>query len=204
MCRKGADVLKKLTNDHRTRITKMLIRKALTDLMAYKPVTDISVKELCEKAGINRGTFYSHYTDIYDLLEKIEEEMVGELINALKPLVEGGNAAITPFMISPDVFRVIKEFSDITSAILGPCGDKTFPEKLINIGHDICIDAYIKHFSGATRKQIEFYYAFVSAGVISILQGWMKSGWRESPEEIAGAVNGIMANGIGYLGKPSE
>ena len=75
MCRKGADVLKKLTNDHRTRITKMLIRKALTDLMAYKPVTDISVKELCEKAGINRGTFYSHYTDIYNLLEKIEEEM---------------------------------------------------------------------------------------------------------------------------------
>ena len=62
--------MKKLTNDHRTRVTKMLIRKAFTSLLSQKPIQSISVKELCELAGINRGTFYSHYTDIYDLLRK--------------------------------------------------------------------------------------------------------------------------------------
>lgn len=56
-------------SDQRTRLTKMLIRKAFTELLREKPVQNITVKELCQTAGINRGTFYSHYTDIYDLLQ---------------------------------------------------------------------------------------------------------------------------------------
>ncbi|MFR9208180.1 MAG: TetR/AcrR family transcriptional regulator [Lachnospiraceae bacterium] len=62
------------TTDHRTRVTKMLIRKAFTDLLKQKPIQSISIKELCESAGINRGTFYSHYSDIYDLLKQIEDD----------------------------------------------------------------------------------------------------------------------------------
>ena len=75
--------MKKLTNDHRTRVTKMLIRKAFTSLLSQKPIQSISVKELCELAGINRGTFYSHYTDIYDLLRTIEAEMLADFERAM-------------------------------------------------------------------------------------------------------------------------
>lgn len=60
-------------NDQRIRLTKMLIRKAFTELLQNKPVQSISVKELCTAAGINRGTFYAHYTDIYDLMHQIED-----------------------------------------------------------------------------------------------------------------------------------
>lgn len=55
------------SRDHRARVTQILIQKALTKLLREKPIHRISVKELCEEAGINRGTFYAHYTDIYDL-----------------------------------------------------------------------------------------------------------------------------------------
>ena len=44
-------------NDHRTRVTKMLIRKAFTDQLRQKPIQSITVKALCDAAGINRGTF---------------------------------------------------------------------------------------------------------------------------------------------------
>ena len=54
--------MKKFTEDHRSRVTKLLLRRAFTDLLEQKPIQSISVKELCERAGINRGTFYSHYT----------------------------------------------------------------------------------------------------------------------------------------------
>ena len=67
--------MKTPANDHRVRVTKMLIRRAFTDLLKQKPLQSITIKELCAAAGINRGTFYAHYTDIYDLLAKIEEEM---------------------------------------------------------------------------------------------------------------------------------
>ena len=53
--------------DHRTRLTKMMILNAMTGLLKEKPIQNITVKELCERAEINRGTFYLHYHDIYDL-----------------------------------------------------------------------------------------------------------------------------------------
>lgn len=43
----------------------MLIRREFLELLRTKPMQSISIKELCTAAGINRGTFYSHYTDIY-------------------------------------------------------------------------------------------------------------------------------------------
>ena len=66
--------------DHRTRVTKMLIRRAFTELLRVKPVQSISIKELCEKAGVNRGTFYAHYASVHDLLMQMEDEMLSEIL----------------------------------------------------------------------------------------------------------------------------
>lgn len=79
--------MKKESNDHRVRITKLLIRRSFTDLLKTKPIQSISVKELSDRAGINRGTFYTHYQDIYALLEEIENEMLIEFSQALEPLL---------------------------------------------------------------------------------------------------------------------
>lgn len=80
--------MKPTGNDHRTRVTRMLIRKAFTELLRQKPIQDISIRELCAAAGINRGTFYLHYKDIYDLRDQIEEEMMADFQKALSPLLE--------------------------------------------------------------------------------------------------------------------
>lgn len=76
--------------DHRVRVTKTLIRKAFTELLTKKPIQSISIKELCELAGINRGTFYAHYQDIYDLRQKIEDEMYHDVQRTLSPLFGRG------------------------------------------------------------------------------------------------------------------
>ena len=57
--------------DHRVVVTEKWIKKAFIDLLMVKPIYCIKVKEVCENAGINRGTFYLHYKDIYDLLDKL-------------------------------------------------------------------------------------------------------------------------------------
>ena len=64
--------------DGRVRITRQMIRTALLNLLREKPLQHITVRELCEKASINRGTFYAHYDDIYDLMEQIEQSMFDE------------------------------------------------------------------------------------------------------------------------------
>ena len=75
-----------MANDYRVRVTKMLIRKEFTELLKTKPVQSITVREICERTGINRSTFYNHYTDVYDLLEQIERDMLAELGENLKTI----------------------------------------------------------------------------------------------------------------------
>ena len=64
--------------DRRVRRTKALLLQGLIQLMEEKDIKDISVKELSDLADINRGTFYLHYSDVYNMLGKIEEELFQE------------------------------------------------------------------------------------------------------------------------------
>ena len=62
--------------DRRVRRTKHLIKQSLIELMYEKPFKDITVTDITKRADLNRGTFYLHYIDIYDLLSKIENEIL--------------------------------------------------------------------------------------------------------------------------------
>ena len=64
--------------DRRVRKTKKQLKQALTKLLMNKELKDVSVLELTELADINRGTFYLHYKDIYDLYDQTENEILNE------------------------------------------------------------------------------------------------------------------------------
>ena len=70
--------------DRRIRKTKTQLKNGLAKLMAEKSINEISVKELVELVDINRSTFYLHYSDIYNLLEEIEEEMLSEIKQSIE------------------------------------------------------------------------------------------------------------------------
>ncbi len=189
----------KKETDHRVRVTNMLIRRALMELLKQKPLQSISIKELCEKAEINRGTFYAHYTDLYDLLAKVEADMTEDLMHALEPLLNEDSGDQTYLKITAGVFRCLKENADICTVTLGPYGDKNFAARLINMGRERCIEKYTAYFSHADRKQIDYFYAFVSAGCIGLLEKWLAEGMSTSAEEIAEITENIMMQGIQFL-----
>ena len=62
--------------DRRVRRTREQLKRALTQLLLEKPVREITVRELTDRADVNRGTFYAHYTDLYDMLEQMENELL--------------------------------------------------------------------------------------------------------------------------------
>ena len=140
--------MKEKRQDHRTRVTKLLIRKAFTQLLNEKPIQSISVKELCMQAGINRGTFYAHYRDIYDLMEQIEAEMTRDFQEVLKPLLEAKGPDLTPLKITTSIFQCLKENADICAVTLGPHGDKAFARRLINLGQERCLESYAAFLKG--------------------------------------------------------
>ena len=186
-------------NDHRTRVTKMLIRKAFTDQLRHKPIQSITVKALCDAAGINRGTFYAHYDDIYDLLHQVEAEMMQDLETAFKPLLETETADLTQLRITAEIFRCLRNNADICTVTLGPYGDKSFAQRLIQIGREKCMETYTRYFPDATPKQIELYYTFMSAGSIGLLESWLAEGMTMTAEELAETAEALMTQGIGFL-----
>ena len=115
------------TKDHRVRVTQRLIREAFTDLLKQKPIQSISIKELCERAGINRGTFYAHYRDIYDLREKIESEMYQAVLGELRPLLDS-EGSVTYRDITAAVFQWMRENRDMCEAGRGGAGCALFWE----------------------------------------------------------------------------
>ena len=69
--------------DLRIERTRKCIKDAFIDLRKTKPIEKISVKELAALACINKATFYSHYTDIYDLSEQLENETISSIVEKI-------------------------------------------------------------------------------------------------------------------------
>ena len=69
-----------MKDDKRKRLSVELLKQALIELLQKKDMDRISIKELCETAGINRSTFYTYYDTQHELLEEIEDDILKELI----------------------------------------------------------------------------------------------------------------------------
>lgn len=64
--------------DRRTKYTKNIIKESLLKMVKKKPFEKITVTEICKMCEINRGTFYIHYCDLYDVLDDLLDEMFQE------------------------------------------------------------------------------------------------------------------------------
>lgn len=191
--------MKQVANDHRTRVTRTMIRKAFLELLREKPIQSISIKELCAQAGINRGTFYTHYEDIYDLLHQIEADMVADVEQALAPIYEAATADHFLVDICAGIFQCLKDNSDLCVVMLGDHSDKEFMARLLALGKETCVRTYSQYFQEANQRQIEYFYAFVSAGCIGLLRLWIQEGMQAPAMEIAQMAERIMLQGIGFL-----
>lgn len=79
--------MKERKPDRRTSYTKDLIKKTLLSLMEKSEFTKISVTTICKTAEINRGTFYIHYCDLYEVLEELITEMMADTANVIDHLL---------------------------------------------------------------------------------------------------------------------
>jgi AcrR family transcriptional regulator len=65
--------------DRRIAKSQIAIKNAVTELMSEKSFDDITIQDIADRADVNRGTIYLHYTDKYDLLDKMIEEHIENL-----------------------------------------------------------------------------------------------------------------------------
>ncbi len=164
--------------DQRTKLTRMLLQNALLELLMQKPIQAVTVKELCEKAGVNRGTFYLHYLDIYDLLEKMENALLLQLQEILEknPVLDEAAPSAATESFTSALFLFFENNREMCAILLGENGDKKFVEKIIGLGREKSLQEYTGLYPAATPEQTDLFYAFVANGFLGLLQYGLKNG----------------------------
>jgi len=93
-------------NNQRTRLSKMLFKNALMDLLNEKgSVSKVSVRELCNRAELNRSTFYAHYNEPKDLLLEIENELLEATEEHLKKIGAENDAGTQVYFIVSSIHQ---------------------------------------------------------------------------------------------------
>ena len=188
---------KKLT-DRRVRKTKALLRHCLAELMKTKKINEITVKELTDMSDLNRGTFYLHYRDVYDLLEQTEKELMEDFNRALEKFEPANPLPHTaPFFT--EVYSIVKENQDIVAILLGENGDLQFQNRLREVVKGKCLKDLMEHYRNLDPGNYTVLFYFILSGCIGIVQYWLKGGCRETPEELAAITEEIIAGGLSML-----
>lgn len=168
--------------DRRVRKTKLQLKQGLARLMQKKSIKEISVKELVDEVDINRSTFYLHYTDIYQMLEKIEEDAMIDICEAMEGCPEDASQRdkIKPFLAH--FFSILDSNRDLSLALLGPNGDMAFVER---IEHLIANKFLIKNDFPQDLYEIQYAYSFCLNGCIGMIKAWLSKSEHESPDAMA-------------------
>jgi len=181
--------------DRRVRKTKDQLRKGLTELLAKKSIKDITVRELSELVDINRGTFYLHYKNIFDMVEQIQAEMLKDFYSVLdKHSTKSLNGKPLPMLI--DLFRFVARNSDMCKVLIVNNGDVAFLNQLKDLVKNRCLNDLMELFNTGKSQNFEYFSSFIVSGCIGLLQSWLGSGMKESPEHMALLAEQMIMSGI--------
>ena len=184
--------------DRRIRKTKQVLRQSFASLLAEKPLEDITVKELTERADINRGTFYCHYKDIYDLKDQIERELFDEFV----AVIDGygvDNLRRELRSVMTDVFRFLQRNKEFGTIISSYKTDSLFFSWVRSEIFRRGLSEWQRIYGFQDSIQWDYYLDFVVAGCVTMLQSWIQKGMREPPEEMGALSERFILYGPGEV-----
>jgi AcrR family transcriptional regulator len=113
----------------KTRYTKRILRESLMELMKTKPISTISIKEICAHADIGRSTFYTHFADQYDLLNKTQEETLAFIDNVHTKYSFYKNGKRESLQMLEEILQYIADNNKSIYVLFSENGDVSFQKK---------------------------------------------------------------------------
>lgn len=175
--------MKNERTDRRIKYTKMVLKQGIVNLLKDKPISKITVKEICEEADINRATFYAHYSDQYDLLKQIEIELMTDINQYLDNISFHDNESEL-FQMMYKIFDYINDNSELCSVLLGENGDSEFQKDVMSILQKQFISEWTSKKTIQTIDA-EYIYSYTIIGCIGLIHMWLKDGMKKSAREMA-------------------
>jgi len=167
-----------LKESRRVKLTKKMMKDALIELLCNKPLGKITITEICEKADINRTTFYKYYSDEHSLFLEIEKDYYNVIDTEMKNSNTTLLTMLNFFKENSTLSRVL--FASNTSPVLGrrifqiPQIRKAITDRVkVSLPHD--------------REEKLLYFLF--SGGYALVVEWIRSDFEMPTEELASMLN---------------
>lgn len=163
-------------SDRRTEKTKNSIIEAFYKLLQADEVTTITVSKLCRTANINRGTFYLHYQDIYELMDILSEDYIDELKTILLDAKKREDYESLVF----ELFTFFDNNRQFMKAFFTQSNYIDFAERLTKV-----FTPYFEAFLHLHPEDAIYYTAFFNFGYFGIVKHWLNGNDKRTPKEMA-------------------
>lgn len=173
-------------NNKRSQNTDEAIIRAAFEamLLGGKQISKITVREICEKAGINRSTFYAHYTDVYDLFERVElkmAEMCGERMM--------GNGYDSFHGMLERVFEFILEYKEFYQIYFSEVNKAThLIQVMTSPFKNRVADISSQDMGFGIDGEATYHFNFFTAGLSSMIAYWLERNCKDTPAEVVDMV----------------
>ena len=178
--------------DRRVRYTKKAIKDSFLELFEKKPLEKISVTEICNNADINRGTFYSHYSDPYDLKKKLEEEFLETIRCKIRECSNNGKEKIT----ITQSLCILKESKDLCRVFTGPNGDFEALIKIVGMQASNHMSNLFDFVEEIAPVNAECLQLMLASCITSITKYWFDNDMQQEPEFIAESIEKFFRYGL--------
>lgn len=169
--------------DKRNASANEKIKSVFLDLIGKYNIKEITVTEICQRSEINRSTFYKYFENVYDLLEKLEADIVNDV---RQKLCEDFNMQKL-FLKLEDI-----EQNDLQNLASIYKEDPLFARNLGNIGYEAVLSYIETNYEKFSKIQTEYVSKFIAAGCSSMIRNWLISGGSISSKEMIDLIPELM------------
>ncbi|MGN0611520.1 MAG: TetR/AcrR family transcriptional regulator [Ruminiclostridium sp.] len=169
-------------------ITKRAIEESFKKLLSEQPLEKITVKNITDDCGVNRNTFYYHYSDIYELLEEIfmeEAQKAVDNMNTEQSWEDGFCSGL----------RFVKENKKLIYHVYNSLHRETIERYLYKVSFDFMLK-FIDHVSSdliVDESDKNFIAAFYKFALVGIMLDWLEGGMKTEPDELISRLSKILS-----------
>lgn len=158
--------------------TKNAIKMALLSILEEKPFSSISINDIATATHINRGTFYYHYADKFELIENIENDFFNELNNVHDAIL--AKSSVNPledfesYRFLPDFFELVENNSYVLKQLLSANGDPMFERHLRNNLKNIISESIETTDISKNSQQTALVFDFITSACLTVINFWLE------------------------------
>lgn len=187
----------KLT-DKRVVRTKQAIRKAFNELVSEKEMSEISVSELTERAGITRSTFYMYYDSVEAVRDQIENEIFA-YIDQVMSEQDWVQCMVNPYPLLSTIGREITKYDEYNRYILCSHNSGSLLDK-VNGRVVVAFIEYTKRLNlNIDAARAKYVAAFIAAGIAECFRIWYNHKSSLTLEELCRRISEIVTKGLNII-----